>query len=93
MMAGTSTDQDNGIEFLRLSHAESGSWASFADDVEDEGYEVLQCGPRRLWDELESAYLWWTNVGKPDYTRFGLTVDSKGQRAWLDTPENVVEIR
>ncbi len=92
MMAGPSTDPDSGIDFLRLSHAESGSWASFADDPEDEGYEVLQCGPRRLWEELEKAYLWWVDAGRPECTRFGMTVNAKGYEIWLDSPARVVEI-
>jgi hypothetical protein len=79
--------RDDG-RFIMLSHAESGSWASFAVDDKDgdEGHEVLQCGPRRLWDELEAAYLWWVDAGRPDHTRFGVTVDPTGQVFWLDSP-------
>ncbi|MET9530926.1 MULTISPECIES: methyltransferase domain-containing protein [unclassified Streptomyces] len=47
---------------------------------------VWQSGPRRLWDEVETAYRWWVGHGNPDHTRFGLTVTSEGQRAWLDDP-------
>ncbi|WP_065961701.1 methyltransferase domain-containing protein [Streptomyces sparsogenes] len=47
---------------------------------------VWQSGPRRLWDEVEAAYLWWENRGRPEHTRFGLTVTPKGQRVWLDDP-------
>jgi hypothetical protein len=91
MIAGPSTDPDSGIVFLRLSHAESGSWASFADDPEDEGYEVLQCGPRRLWQELEKSYLWWVDAGRPEFTRFGMTVHAKGYEVWLDSPDQIVK--
>ena len=45
---------------------------------------VYQSGPRRLWDEVESAYAWWEGVGRPGHERFGLTVDAEGQTAWLD---------
>ncbi len=48
---------------------------------------VHQSGPRRLWDEAEAAWRWWTDRGRPDPTRFGLTVTPTGQRAWLDDPE------
>lgn len=47
---------------------------------------VWQSGPRRLWDEVETAYRWWAGHGKPDHTRFGLTVTPGEQRAWLDDP-------
>ncbi|MFJ1645429.1 methyltransferase domain-containing protein [Streptomyces sp. NPDC088258] len=47
---------------------------------------VHQSGPRRLWAEVETAYRWWEKHGKPEFTRFGLTVAATGQRAWLDDP-------
>jgi protein-L-isoaspartate O-methyltransferase len=84
----------DGIESLRLAHADSGSWASLtpAEEGRDE-YEVRQYGPRRLWDELEAAYRWWSDVRRPDHTRFGLTVTAEGQAFWLDTPDQVVSPR
>ena len=65
------------------------SWAS----VDFEGhapYAVEQYGPRRLWDEVEAAYRWWTEVGRPSTDRFGLTVGPDRQQVWLDVPENLV---
>nr|WP_277348020.1 methyltransferase domain-containing protein [Streptomyces sp. HNM0574] len=47
-------------------------------------------GRRNLWDEVVAAYAAWRQAGRPGVTRHGLTVDPAGQRAWLDTPENVV---
>ncbi|SFF63276.1 Protein-L-isoaspartate(D-aspartate) O-methyltransferase (PCMT) [Actinacidiphila alni] len=47
---------------------------------------VRQGGPRRLWDEVEAAYHWWAERGRPGVGRFGLTVDGDGQYAWLDDP-------
>lgn len=47
---------------------------------------VWQSGPRRLWDEVEYAYRWWISCGRPDHTRFGLTVTAEGERVWLDDP-------
>ncbi|TJZ42752.1 protein-L-isoaspartate(D-aspartate) O-methyltransferase [Streptomyces piniterrae] len=49
---------------------------------------VWQSGPRRLWDEAESAYRWWEARDRPGFARFGLTVDKHGQRAWLDDPQD-----
>jgi protein-L-isoaspartate(D-aspartate) O-methyltransferase len=90
MVAG-SPRTDDGTEVLRLSHFASDSWASFrAADTNGE-YEVVQCGPRSLWDELEAAYLWWVGVGRPEHTRFGLTVAEEGQHVWLDSPDQVIE--
>jgi protein-L-isoaspartate(D-aspartate) O-methyltransferase len=33
----------------------------------------------------------WIQSGKPDCTRYGVTVSPNGQRIWLDSPKNVVE--
>ncbi|MFI9077183.1 protein-L-isoaspartate(D-aspartate) O-methyltransferase [Streptomyces sioyaensis] len=49
---------------------------------------VWQQGPRRLWDQVENAFRWWVDSGRPDRTRFGLTVTAKGERVWLDDPAN-----
>ncbi|ACY99307.1 MULTISPECIES: methyltransferase domain-containing protein [Thermomonospora] len=32
----------------------------------------------------------WVKLGKPDCTRFGVTVSPEGQRIWLDSPHNVL---
>jgi protein-L-isoaspartate O-methyltransferase len=47
---------------------------------------VHQSGPRRLWDEVEEAFRWWTAQGRPALDRFGLTVGPAGQSVWLDDP-------
>lgn len=65
------------------------SWAcaQFRDGA---ATRVWQWGPRRLWDAAEAAHRWWEERGRPDFTRFGLTVDEAGERVWLDAPENPV---
>jgi hypothetical protein len=80
--------EDDGSTVLRVSHLASGSWASLITGTDGE-HEVCQYGPRRLWGELEGAYQWWTDTGRPDHTRFGLTVTHDGQMFWLDTPDQV----
>jgi hypothetical protein len=62
------------------------SWAA----VTSATGEVRQLGARRLWDEVESAYEWWREVGRPSYDRFGVTVTREGQSIWLDHPGNVL---
>ncbi|GAA0318496.1 protein-L-isoaspartate(D-aspartate) O-methyltransferase [Actinoallomurus spadix] len=53
-------------------------------------WDVLQGGPRALWQEVEAAYRWWAGADRPDVTRFGLTVTPDGQRVWLDDPAQIV---
>ncbi|MFG3254597.1 methyltransferase domain-containing protein [Streptomyces sp. NPDC048172] len=50
------------------------SWAVAAFPSGD----VHQSGPRRLWDEVESAFRWWDGQGRPSYERLSLTVTSDG---------------
>ena len=54
---------------------------------------MRQYGPRRLWDEFGRAYDWWIRAGRPDSTRFGLTVTPEGQTYWLDTPNQPIPLR
>ncbi|MFD2080302.1 hypothetical protein SAMN05421678_110117 [Actinopolymorpha cephalotaxi] len=44
---------------------------------------VDQHGPHLLWREVESAYRWWEEQDRPTFERFGLSVTSFGQFAWL----------
>ncbi|WP_345557172.1 methyltransferase domain-containing protein [Streptomonospora halophila] len=67
------------------------SWA--AATAEGAGVRVHQSGPRRLWDEVEAAYRWWRDQGRPDVERFGLTVTAAGREVWLDGPGAVVNVR
>ncbi|GAA2641730.1 methyltransferase domain-containing protein [Streptomyces spororaveus] len=66
------------------------SWASVDYEPGASEYLVVQSGPRKLWDETEAAYRWWEEQGRPDFTRFGLTVGPDGQTPWLDLPNNPV---
>jgi hypothetical protein len=69
---------------LMMSHFASGSWATI---LPGEGkHRVYHQGPRRLWEELEAAYQWWTDAGRPHHTRFGLSVTPKGRRSGWTLP-------
>ncbi len=75
-----------------LMDPESGSWASWRVTPETAaGYRVRQRGPRMLVDELADAYAWWQYAGRPENTRFGLTVTTSGEHlVWLDEPGRVL---
>ncbi|MFG2919464.1 methyltransferase domain-containing protein [Kitasatospora sp. NPDC048298] len=66
------------------------SWATTDWEPDRSAYEVVQSGPRRLWDEVEAAWRWWRRRGRPGFDRFGLTVTPDGQTVWLDSPDNPV---
>lgn len=70
----------------------TGSWASWhvAPGRQRSGYEVRQHGPRALFTELEAAYAWWQEAGRPAHNRFGLTVSAEHQLVWLHDETNTV---
>jgi protein-L-isoaspartate O-methyltransferase len=82
--------EDSGA-ILLMSHYDSGSWATVTPRKGGE-YDVRHEGPRRLWEEMDAAYQWWLDAGRPDHTRFGLTVTKAGQDVWLDSPDQLVRI-
>lgn len=70
---------------------DSGSWAAVSVSADTaEKCPTRQYGPRRLWDEVEAAYAWWLDAGRPERTRFGLTITPHGQWTWLNTPAHRV---
>jgi protein-L-isoaspartate O-methyltransferase len=84
---------ERGVTFLQVSEFASKSGASIAADdpgADDEDFEIIQYGPRNLWDELAAAYQWWIDADRPDHTRFGLTVTKVSQDVWLDSPDQIV---
>ncbi|MGH3847051.1 MAG: methyltransferase domain-containing protein, partial [Pseudonocardiaceae bacterium] len=54
----------------------------------DGSWEVVQRGPRRLWDTIEHATTAFQALGRPDRSRFGVTAldDPDRQYVWLDDP-------
>ncbi|MGH3886432.1 MAG: methyltransferase domain-containing protein [Pseudonocardiaceae bacterium] len=81
-------DAADGQHVVWLSDGQS--LARVVVEVGGSSHQVHQCGPRRLWDEVESAYRWWRDAGQPSHTRFGVTVTPDDQMVWLDDPANTV---
>jgi protein-L-isoaspartate(D-aspartate) O-methyltransferase len=83
-------EEPDGTAILTMSHFASGSWATVTSRPRHHEHEVAHEGPRRLWEELDDACRWWVDAGRPDHTRFGVTVAPEGQVIWLDTPDHVI---
>ncbi|WP_282695823.1 methyltransferase domain-containing protein [Streptomyces sp. CC208A] len=75
---------DGGAYTLWTYDIAGDSWASTDFEPGAGEFEVVQEGPRRLWDEVEAAYRWWDGHGRPALDRFGLTVGPDSTVAWLD---------
>ncbi|MFJ6824778.1 rRNA adenine N-6-methyltransferase family protein [Streptomyces niveus] len=84
---------ENGAYRLWLMDTGVTSWATADYAKGHTEYPVVQSGPRRLWDELETAWHWWDQRGRPGFARFGLTVDNDGEHVWLDSPDQPVPLR
>ncbi|MEU8992373.1 hypothetical protein AB0C98_39350 [Streptomyces sp. NPDC048558] len=52
----------------------------------DNGWQVRQGGPRRLWDAVETAVAIWEEYGSPSTAAFGVTASRDAQLIWLGNP-------
>jgi hypothetical protein len=78
---------DAGATLWILDAGPGGAWASVDYEPGRRAYRVEQTGDRRLWDEVEAAYARWLSWGRPDITRFGMTVTPDTHHVWLDRPD------
>ncbi|GGM46517.1 protein-L-isoaspartate O-methyltransferase [Longimycelium tulufanense] len=62
----------------------TGSWTTVAPGNSSGANIVRQFGPRRLWDEVESAYRWWQEHGCPALERWRFEVTATEQRILLE---------
>jgi protein-L-isoaspartate O-methyltransferase len=83
---------------VSLLHDVDGSWAEVETVEQDrdrtgphtpaagppstEPRRTWQGGPGRLWDEVERAHQVWTDLGEPNFTRFGYTATQDRQWLW-----------
>ncbi|MFI8816340.1 MULTISPECIES: methyltransferase domain-containing protein [unclassified Streptomyces] len=82
---------DGGRYTLWLRDTRVTSWASIDFVPGAEEFGVYRSGPRELWGEVTAAHAWWDDQGRPEFERFGLTVNPDGSTwAWLDSPEHPV---
>lgn len=77
-------EDDDGIN--AWLHDGTASWATLSA-IGDGRTQVYQGGPRRLADEIETAWDWWLSNGRPDVYDFGLTVQPDRQYAWCRDPD------
>lgn len=75
---------------LWLVDEDSGSWACVDYTPGRDVFDAARHGPRDLLSATEQALAWWVAAGRPARTRFGLTADTDGQRAWLDLPNRTI---
>jgi hypothetical protein len=59
------------------------SWANLHYQPNTRTYPIHQSGARNLWDEIETAYHWWRDAGRPGPQRWRITITPEGQRVTL----------
>jgi protein-L-isoaspartate(D-aspartate) O-methyltransferase len=59
------------------------SWARFNYQPDRRRWPVHQFGPRRLFDEVATAYHQWDHAGRPPATHWRFTITPNGQRVHL----------
>jgi hypothetical protein len=70
-----------------LDRHPDGSWAEITLADTDGHHEVAEGGPRRLWSIVEGTHQRWTDLGRPGWDRFGLTMTRDRQTVWFDHPD------
>lgn len=77
---------------LWLADDAATSWAAIDyDGHQQDRFRALQHGPRRLVDEVDAAYSWWTARGRPPVGHFGVTASPDGGHSvWLESPDHPV---
>jgi protein-L-isoaspartate O-methyltransferase len=66
-----------------------GSWAEIPLAADNSGSrDVLDGGPRSLWQIVEKAHEQWHRLGEPRWERFGLSVSGLQHTVWLDHPDS-----
>ncbi|WP_064744120.1 ATP-grasp peptide maturase system methyltransferase [Actinomadura oligospora] len=79
---------EDGSQLYGLA-ASDGSWAELYPADDQGRHHVEQGGPRALWDLVETAYTSWEDFGCPDWSNFGITASTAGQRVWLSTDAGI----
>ncbi|MFI1205617.1 methyltransferase domain-containing protein [Streptomyces sp. NPDC020883] len=74
-------DEDRKITGARV-WAGDGSLAQLRPDG-----TVTETGPRPVWGTLEEAHQIYRDAGQPGADRYRVSIDERGQRVWLDSPD------
>lgn len=75
----TQPEDDDAQVRLWLANDDATSWAAVDyDGQQSTRFRVLQHGPRRLWDEIETAHQQWTQAGRPSIEQHRLDITADG---------------
>ncbi|WP_327411468.1 hypothetical protein [Streptomyces sp. NBC_01233] len=76
---------------LQVRDPATGSWATVDYDGRTAAdFAVAQAGPRRLWDEITTAFSRWEEFGRPSVDRYGVTVAAGRTVVWAGSPASPV---
>lgn len=74
---------------IRIIVHTADAMAEVAFQANDGRWPVIQRGPRRIWDTIETAVSLWDHLDQPDVSRLGISAldDIDRQYVWLDDPD------
>jgi len=68
------------------------SWANLLHQPDTSTYPVHQSGPRNLWDEIETAYHWWLDAGRPSPQQWHITITPDAQHITLTETDTSADV-
>lgn len=80
----------NGVPGRWFLHPD-GSWAVLEAEAEGTA-RSYQGGPQNLWSAVEASVSRWLGAGRPELSRYGLTVTPEENTVWLDAPTRRVGV-
>lgn len=86
----TDSPQNTGpIRATRLIAHTVDALANVSLHSKDGRWPVIQRGPRRIWDSIETAVALWDHLHQPEVSRLGVCAldDINRQYVWLDDPD------
>jgi protein-L-isoaspartate(D-aspartate) O-methyltransferase len=94
LQLGYNTDSPHSTDRTRASRIiahTADALANVSFHPEDGRWPVIQRGPCRIWDTIETAMALWDHLHHPDVSRLGVTAldDINRQYVWLDDPDGL----
>jgi hypothetical protein len=74
---------------MRIIAHTADALANVSFHPQDGRWPVIQRGPCRIWDTIETAVALWDHLHQPDISRLGISAldDVTRQYVWLDDPD------
>lgn len=83
---------EDGTNVHVYSDHATGSWVRATPTHDTHHADLIEHGPRQLWDEVTTLLTEWDSHGRPAPEQCGLTVRGGTHLLWLGVPDRIVRI-